>query len=183
MEGIPGSVGGGLRMNAGAMGVETFDQVESVLVLNAVGDLEERPREQIKARYRGVAELHTEYALAATFVSRSGPTAPETIDETMEASRRKRKASQPVAASAGCVFKNPEGIPAGKLIDELGLKEAASGAAQVSPVHANFIVNTGGARARDVLALIGRIKRAALIERGLPLETEIEIIGEDELLF
>ena len=183
MEGIPGTVGGAVRMNAGAMGAETFDRIRSVLVVNAAGELEERPRSAIAAGYRGVSAIADDYALAATFVSPGGPCAPEAIDEATEASRRKRKASQPLAPSAGCVFKNPAGIAAGRLIDELGLKGTHSNGAEVSPVHANFIVNTGGARARDVLALIGRIRRAALDQRGIHLELEVEITGEDELLF
>jgi UDP-N-acetylmuramate--alanine ligase len=183
MEGIPGSVGGGLRMNAGAMGVETFDQVDSVLVANHAGEPEERPRAAFAARYRDTPALAAEFALAATFRGRPATPVAE-IDAALEASRAKRRASQPLAASAGCVFKNPPAGPAGRLIDELGLKGTRVGAAEVSAIHGNFIVNLEGkARARDVLALIARLKQCARESRGVHLETEIEITGEDELLF
>jgi UDP-N-acetylenolpyruvoylglucosamine reductase len=84
-----------------------------------------------------------------------------------------------VAASAGCIFKNPGGISAGRLIDELGLKNSSIGGARVSEVHANFIVNDGGATAAEILSLIGKIRERARAERGIELETEVSIIGED----
>ena len=81
-------------------------------------------------------------------------------------------------ASAGCIFKNPASIPAGRLIEELGLKGARVGGAVVSQVHGNFIVNEGGASAADVLALIERIRQRAREARGIELEVEVEILGE-----
>ncbi len=98
----------------------------------------------------------------------------------MNAFSQKRWASQPAAPSAGCIFKNPPSIPAGKLIDELGLKSTRVGGAMVSPEHGNFIVNDGDATARDVLELIEILKAAReKEERGIELHTEVEIIGED----
>ncbi|MEK7706845.1 MAG: hypothetical protein AAB380_02475, partial [Verrucomicrobiota bacterium] len=91
----------------------------------------------------------------------------------------KRWESQPAAPRAGCMFKNPAAIPAGKLIDELGLKGTHIGGAMVSAEHGNFIVNDGTATARDVLELIELVKRCAKTERGIELQTEVEIIGED----
>ena len=91
----------------------------------------------------------------------------------------KRRATQPKESSAGCIFKNPASCPAGKLIDELGLKGARQGGAMVSTVHGNFIVNNGDATARDVLQLIEMIQTRAKAERGVELRTEVEIIGED----
>ncbi len=178
MEGIPGSVGGGLRMNAGAMGAQTFDQIVSVRFLDAQGELREKTREEITAHYRNVPELITHYAVSATF--RGRPATPEAIDEALAASKAKRRGSQPVAASAGCIFKNPEACPAGRLIEELALKDAAVGRARISPVHGNFIVNEGGATAADVLALIDLVKAKVFATRGLRLETEVQIIGEEE---
>jgi UDP-N-acetylenolpyruvoylglucosamine reductase len=96
----------------------------------------------------------------------------------MESFSRKRWESQPSQASAGCIFKNPRTIAAGKLIDELGLKGTRVGGASVSDVHANFIVNDGSATARDVLNLIDLIKERARSARGIELETEVEILGE-----
>jgi UDP-N-acetylenolpyruvoylglucosamine reductase len=177
MEGIPGSVGGGLRMNAGAMGTETFDQVVSVRYLDATGAIREKSREQFTVKYRSVPEFIDHYCLSAVF---KGSPAPVTeIDTRTQLSIDKRKSSQPIAASAGCIFKNPGPCPAGRLIDELGLKDVSVGAARVSPIHGNFIVNDGGASAAHVLALIDLIRAKARTERGLELETEVQIIGDD----
>ncbi|MBP7950582.1 MAG: UDP-N-acetylmuramate--L-alanine ligase [Verrucomicrobiales bacterium] len=178
MEGIPGNVGGCLRMNAGAMGAETFDRIVSVRCLDASGELFEKTRKQIAASYRNVPEFATNYTVSATFRGISGVPHAE-IDRRIEESKAKRRTSQPIAASAGCIFKNPPEIPAGKLVEELGFKECRSGAAQVSPVHGNFIVNGGGATAREVLDLIDQIKKAAREQRGIAMETEVQIIGQD----
>jgi UDP-N-acetylenolpyruvoylglucosamine reductase len=96
----------------------------------------------------------------------------------MDTFSKKRWDTQPTAPSAGCIFKNPGTIPAGKLIDELGLKGTRVGGAMISDEHGNFIVNQGTATAKDVLELIELIKRRAKAERGIELETEVEIVGE-----
>lgn len=181
MEGIPGNVGGALRMNAGAMGVETFDQVISVTFLDEDGEIRERSREEIVANYRDVPELRRNFALQAVF--EGVPDSKDAIQDRWDASRAKRRSSQPVAASAGCIFKNPGDTPAGKLVDELGLKGSHEGQAAVSEVHGNFIVNSGGATATEVLAMIERIKTAARETRGIELETEVKVLGEDEYTF
>ena len=181
MEGIPGNVGGGLRMNAGAMGIETFDQVVEVTFLDEDGEIRKRGAEEIKALYRNVPELRRNYALEASFQAESS--GPELIEERTQQSKQKRRSSQPIAASAGCIFKNPEQIPAGKLVDELGLKEASFGKAQVSSEHGNFIVNRGKASSSDVLGLIDHIRREAKAQREINLETEVQIIGDDEFTF
>lgn len=177
MDGIPGNLGGALRMNAGAMGIQTFDQVVSVRFADRDGNIVSRTPAEIEVRYRDVPVLHDHYALSATLCGT--PAGVEQIDTLLGCSLRNRKETQPVAASAGCIFKNPEGIPAGRLVDELGLKNSSVGAARVSEVHANFIVNDGGATAGEVLALIDRIRETARRERGIELETEVSIIGED----
>lgn len=181
MEGIPGNVGGGLRMNAGAMRRETFDQVLEVTFLDEDGEIRTRSREEIEARYRNVPELSRNFALQAVFQGEAGTA--EEIRAGLEESRDHRRTTQPVAASSGCVFKNPEGIGAGQLIDELGLKGEGEGKAEVSEVHGNFIVNRGKAKAEDVLDLIERIKAEAREKRGIELDTEVQILGEDELSF
>lgn len=181
MEGIPGTVGGGLRMNAGAMGVQTFDQAVTVFILGPDGPVGV-PAAALGATYRDVPALESSYALAAIFQGR--PDVPvEEIDAMLAASKEKRQRSQPVAASAGCFFKNATQSPAGKLIDELGLKGLRVGRAAVSEVHGNFLVNEGGASARDFLQLIEMIKRRARDERSIPLETEVQVLGEEELIF
>ncbi|MES2995197.1 MAG: UDP-N-acetylmuramate--L-alanine ligase [Verrucomicrobiota bacterium] len=181
MEGIPGNVGGALRMNAGAMDSETFDHVLRVTFLDEDGVIRTREREEIVANYRDVRELRRNFALQAVFRGKADK--PEAIKERWEASREKRKATQPVSASAGCTFKNPDVIPAGKLIDSLGLKGSANGKAAVSDVHGNFVVNQGGASASDILTLISSIQKTAKSERNIDLETEIKILGEDEFTF
>jgi len=178
MEGIPGNVGGSLRMNAGAMGAETFDQVVSVRLVDAQGTIFEKAVGEIRHYYRHVPELAHNIAVSAVF--KGTPATDEEISTRMNASKDKRKTSQPVAASAGCVFKNPDSIGAGQLVDQMGLKSKNVGPAKVSEVHGNFIVNEGGATAREVLDLIAEIKAVALHERGIELETEVQIIGQDE---
>jgi UDP-N-acetylmuramate--alanine ligase len=181
MEGIPGNLGGCLRMNAGAMGVQTFDQVISVRFIDANGDIREKSRHEIKANYRNVPEFDTQYAVSAVLEGR--PAEVTEIDQKLSASHSKRKTSQPIAASAGCIFKNPSTeTPAGMLVDQLGFKGRSHGPVEVSSVHGNFIVNNGGAKAREVLEMISDIKQSALQERGIALETEVQIIGEDEPL-
>ena len=177
MDGIPGNLGGALRMNAGAMGVQTFDQVVRIRFADRDGNIVSRTPEEIEVRYRNVPVLHDHYALSATLSGELADTLK--IDDLLGESLRHRKETQPVAASAGCIFKNPGGISAGKLIDELGLKNSAVGGARVSEVHANFIVNDGGATAGEILALISRIQDRARQERGIELETEVSIIGEE----
>jgi len=181
MEGIPGNVGGALRMNAGAMGVEMFDQVVRITFLDEDGVIRTREREEIVSQYRNVAELRRNFALQAVFKGKADT--PANIKERWDASREKRKASQPVAASAGCTFKNPENLPAGRLIDVMGLKGSTCGQALVSEVHANFVVNTGGASALEILTLIEFIQEKARDEHQIELETEIKILGEEEPSF
>lgn len=177
MDGIPGNLGGALRMNAGAMGTQTFDQVERIRFADRDGNIVSRTPAEIEVCYRDVPVLHDHYALSATLAGTSS--AIEQIDSLLAESLRHRKETQPVAASAGCIFKNPVGISAGRLIEELGLKNTCVGSARVSEVHANFIVNDGGATAEEILSLIERIKEKARSERGIELETEVGIIGEN----
>ncbi len=177
MEGIPGEVGGGLRMNAGAMGSQTFDNVVRIRFLDAMGDPQTKTPNELEINYRHVPSLDRNYAISAVF--RGIPTNAREIVRRLEESQEKRRTSQPAAKSAGCIFKNPRSCPAGKLIDELGLKNCSVGHARVSKVHGNFIVNDGGATAAEVLELIERIQRIAREKRGVELETEVQIVGEE----
>jgi len=177
MEGIPGNLGGSLRMNAGAMGSQTFEQVVRVRYCDTDGNIFTRTPAEMEVHYRDVPTLRQNYALSATL--RGYPASAEDIAAKIAESTQKRKTSQPIAASAGCIFKNPAAIPAGKLVDELGFKNFAVGRARVSEVHGNFIVNDGGATAEEILTLIGEIKAAAARERGIELETEVQIVGVD----
>lgn len=177
MEGIPGAVGGGLRMNAGAMGAQTFENVVRVRYLDAEGNAHTKTPAELEINYRHVPSLDQNYAVSAVF--RGTPAAAEKIARRLDESQEKRRTTQPSAKSAGCIFKNPAGGPAGKLVDELGLKNSRVGQARVSEIHGNFIVNDGGATATEVLELIGKIQDAARKERGVELETEVQIVGEE----
>lgn len=176
LEGIPGSVGGALRMNAGAMGGWIFDVVESVRVMDCSGATRDLGRAEVSVEYRCCSLLRDHLAISAVLRGQPGDSAE--IARRLDEFNRKRWASQPAAPSAGCVFKNPPAIPAGRLIDELGLKGTRVGGAMVSLEHANFIVNDGAATAADMLALMEIIRAKARSERGVELETEVEIVGE-----
>lgn len=177
MEGIPGNVGGALRMNAGAMGGQTFDNVVSVRYLDAQGHAHTKKGNELEVHYRHVPTLEHNYAMAAVF--RGTRSEPNEILRKLQESQEKRRTTQPIAASAGCAFKNPGSCPAGKLVDELGLKNLRVGKARVSDVHGNFIVNDGGATAAEMLELIDKIKAVAREKRGIDLQTEVQIVGED----
>jgi UDP-N-acetylmuramate dehydrogenase len=176
--GIPGSVGGGLATNAGAWGENLCDKLESAVVYDAKAhtsrtiakcDIDLGYRKSNLADFGIILEgefaLEIDDALAVT--------------DRMKQYRNQRSESQPSGfGSAGCIFKNPPGGYAGALIDALGFKGYMHGDAMVSEVHANFIVNTGSARADDVLAIIDEIRRRALEASGIELEEEIEVVGE-----
>ena len=176
MEGIPGAVGGGLRMNAGAMGAQTFENVVRVRYLDSNGEAHTKTRDELEVYYRNFPLLEKNFAVSAVF--RGQPAPVQEIVRKLEASQEKRRTSQPAAKSAGCIFKNPDSCPAGKLVDELGLKNFRVGKARVSEIHGNFIVNDGGATAAEVLELIDKIKATARTKRGIELETEVQIVGE-----
>ena len=176
LEGIPGSVGGGLRMNAGAMGGAMFDVVQTVRLMDFHGAITERRPSELDVKYRSCANLKAQIALSAVLQGQAGPR--EEIERKMKEFSQKRWSTQPAAPSAGCMFKNPLTIPAGKLIDELGLKGTRVGGAMVSLEHGNFLVTDGSATARDVLELIKLVQQKARTARGIDLETEVEIIGE-----
>jgi len=177
LEGIPGSVGGALRMNAGAMGGATFDAVESIRVMDRHGVALDRLPGEFSIEYRCCPLLKTHVALGAVFRCRTATRAE--VEQRMNTYSQKRWSSQPAAPSAGCIFKNPEAGSAGKVIDELGLKGSRVGGAVVSKEHGNFIINDSNATAHDVLELIAVLKARVKAERGIELQTEVEIIGED----
>src|SRR3954468_3372511 len=178
MEGIPGAVGGSLRMNAGAMGSQTFDNVVSVRFLDQEGNSQTKMRAEIEAFYRHVPLFEKNYVVSAVF--HGEPAERENIEKRLGESQEKRRSSQPAAKSAGCIFKNPRAMPAGKLVEELGLKNTRVGNARVSEAHGHFFVNDGGASAAEMLELIDRVKAVARKERGIELETEVQIVGEND---
>lgn len=177
LEGIPGCVGGALRMNAGAMGGWMFDVVEEVRMISRTGEVTTLPKTAMHVDYRHCAELDDAIALGALLRPAAAADV-ETIKEQITAYRRKRQESQPREASAGCIFKNPPGNSAGRLIDECGLKGERVGGAEVSAVHANFIINRDGtATGADVLALIRRVRARVKEKRGVDLQPEVLLYG------
>jgi UDP-N-acetylenolpyruvoylglucosamine reductase len=159
------------------MGGATFDAVESVRLMDFAGHVRELAPKEMSVEYRSCDVLKTNIALGVVFKCRPAPRGE--IEQRMKAFNEKRWESQPTAPSAGCMFKNPPTIPAGKLIDELGLKGTRVGGAVVSAEHGNFIVNDGQATARDVMELMEMLRRRAKEARGIELQTEVEIIGVD----
>jgi UDP-N-acetylmuramate--alanine ligase len=178
LEGIPGSVGGALRMNAGAMGGWMFDVVEELQLMLESGEIRTMRREELQVDYRHCAELKHAVALGA-LLRPASPGDSAAISRQIDTYRRKRQESQPREPSAGCIFKNPPGTSAGRLIDQSGLKGARVGEAEVSPVHANFIVNCGHATAGDVLALVRHVRAEVRAKTGIELEPEVLLFGRD----
>jgi UDP-N-acetylmuramate dehydrogenase len=174
--GIPGTVGGALAMNAGAHGGAILDRVEEILTVGAAG-IERKRREQLDYGYRYLRLQSGEIIIGATFVL--DPDEPRRIVERIVACRAHRAATQQVGyPNAGSFFKNPPGQAAWRLIEEAGLRGVQVGGAQVSDVHANFLVNRGGATAADFLALAARIKEAVKLKSGTALEEEVKIFGD-----
>ncbi len=177
LEGIPGSLGGALRMNAGAMGGWMFDIVESIEWVTAKGEFRQDAKEAFHVSYRKCEELLSGFAVSAIV------RAPEVSTQEQVASKIKafaalRKESQPRDPSAGCMFKNPPNGFAGKLVDELGLKGFSCGDAEVSSVHGNFIINRGRARCSDVLSLVRHVHQAVHKRYGITLEPEVLLLGK-----
>lgn len=177
MEGIPGNLGGALRMNAGAMQGMTMEVVESIRSVDLFGHVHELKKNELEINYRNVPHFQNHIAVSA--VLRGKPSSKDEINEKLKVFSSKRWTSQPAAPSAGCIFKNPGPLPAGKLIDELGLKNLSVGSARVSEVHGNFIVNDGGATADEVLQLIALIQSRARESRQIDLHTEVIVLGEE----
>lgn len=175
--GIPGSVGGAIRGNAGAFGGEMKDVVTSIDILSATGERRTLANAACRFGYRDSLVKHTtDIILTATFQLRPGDR--EASQELVKEYLAKRLSSQDYSIpSAGCVFKNPTGGYVAKMIDELGLKGTRIGDAQISPTHANFIVNIGQAKASDVLQLISLVKARVKDKYGVEIETEIQLVG------
>ena len=179
--GIPGTVGGGVIMNAGAHGQDFSDAVQSVELVEADGSVCTVPAGEIEWRYRGSA-LGGKVVTGATF--RLEPSDPRELDEDIRRHLEWRKAVTPFKARCcGSVFRNPspagsgaKARSAGQLIDACGLKCYRVGGAEVSELHANYIVNTGPATASDVLAVIDRVRSAVSKECGIELELEVRVL-------
>jgi len=176
--GIPGSVGGGLKMNAGAWGRELKDVVKSISIVNAGAGIREIERNDLLFTYRNLALREGDIITGADFTLVRGDN-DEIRREISEILTQRREKHPLLYRSAGSVFKNPPDYPAGKMIEEAGLKGLRVGDAEISEQHGNFIVNRGNAKAADVVALIETIRNKILDDRGIFLETELKIIGEE----
>lgn len=172
--GVPGSLGGAIYMNAGAMGQEIKNIVEEVEFLSMNGEIHNFTQEDLLFKYRWSC-FHLTKGMILSAKLKLNPS--KEAREKQKEHLYKRQASQPLKeASCGCVFRNLDCIPAGALIDELGLKGVSIGDAQISTTHANFIVNKGGAKAQDILSLVKLIEEKAAQKRGLKLQKEIRFI-------
>jgi len=173
--GVPGTVGGALRMNAGAYGTQIGSYVREVkLYRAATRELETLQREQISFEYRHTSFAPDDMMLAVKLELPSKPY--QEILQGIRLCNEKRRASQPLGQkSAGCIFKNPPGASAGRMIDELGLKGFSVGDARVSDRHANFFVNAGRASAADMLALIADVRERVRQIHGVTLENEVVV--------
>jgi len=173
--GVPGTVGGALRMNAGAYGTQIGSYVREVKVYRAAERRIEILRgDQISFEYRRTSFGPDDMMLAVTLELPSK--AYKEILQGIRICNEKRRSSQPIGQkSAGCIFKNPPGLSAGRMIDELGLKGLSVGDARVSERHANFFVNSGNASAADMLALIADVRGRVQEAYGLELENEVVV--------
>ena len=178
LEGIPGNVGGALRMNAGAMGGWMFDVVEEVEMISRSGEVRVMKKAEMHVDYRHCAELHDAIALGAVLKPAASAESTD-IRRQVDVYQKKRVESQPREPSAGCIFKNPPGGSAGRLIDEAGLKGERVGDAEVSTVHANFIVNRGHATSADIIGLIRKIRARVKSAKGVDLEPEVLLYGRE----
>lgn len=177
LAGIPGTMGGALKMNAGAFGGETWEIVESVEMIDSAGNVKVRQREDFEIGYRMAKGHEDEWFLSANLQMTLGDASAsqQKIKELLDKRNKTQPTNQP---SCGSVFKNPEGEFAARLIEEADLKGYAIGGACVSSKHANFIVNTGNATAAEIEALINWVQRKVQERHGINLQTEVCMVGE-----
>ena len=177
--GIPGTVGGGVDMNAGAYGGQIADCLERATLLDDTGEMLVLPASELALGYRSSALMDGGLTLlSADF--RLAPASPESIRAEMDGNMRARREKQPLEyPSCGSTFKRPPGHFAGALIEQCGLKGYTVGGAQVSEKHAGFVINRGGATSADVLALIGHIQRVVREKTGVSLACEVRIIENE----
>jgi UDP-N-acetylmuramate dehydrogenase len=175
--GIPGTVGGGLAMNAGAWGAELKDVLLSMTLMKKDGEIVKRSRSRLRFSYRGLAFPPSWIILRGCFQLKRGRK--EEILERVKSFSELRRKKQPLDyPSAGSIFKNPQEGPAGKWIEETGLKGFRIGQAMISERHANFIINLGKAKADEVIRLMEFVERKIYEEKGISLEREVKVVGE-----
>jgi UDP-N-acetylmuramate dehydrogenase len=165
-----------VRINAGAYGGEIFDVLESVRLVSRDGTRRQVPAAEIAHGYRRTALVETGEIVASARLALA-PAPREVIEQRTRTVADKRRGALPSEPNAGSVFKNPPGDFAGRLVEACGLKGLREGEAEISTRHANVIVNRGGARARDVLTLMRRMRSAVQEKFGVTLEPEVEMLG------
>jgi UDP-N-acetylmuramate dehydrogenase len=176
--GLPGGVGGAVVMNAGLKDKGVGELIEEVIIMDKAGQVEHLSRSELQFSYRK-SNIPPDYIILGVKMLLEIGNQSE-IKQEIERYYQKRKVTQPLNSySAGCIFKNPPGDSAGRIIDSLGLKGFTIGKAQISPIHANFIVNQGGATATQIIELMEYVRSKVLEELGLDLEPEIQIWGKD----
>ncbi|HUU81536.1 MAG TPA: UDP-N-acetylmuramate dehydrogenase [Acidobacteriota bacterium] len=174
--GIPGTIGGTIAMNAGAFGCEIGDRVLYIQVITSSGEVIRRDKTQLTFSYR---KLKIEEGSVIVMVGLNvDQESPEVVSMRVANYLKRRKKSQPLEyPSAGSVFRNPPNGYAGQLIEEAGLKGKRIGGAMISDKHANFIINTGGAQAKDILALMCLAQEEVKRRTGIELQPEIQVVG------
>jgi UDP-N-acetylmuramate dehydrogenase len=175
LSGIPSSLGGAIRINAGSYGTEIFDVLTSVDLVSRTGERRTLPAPQIPHGYRWSALMEKSDIVTGGALRLARKPVAEIEARTREVAA-KRKSALPKQPNAGSIFKNPPGSFAGKLLEECGLKGRRIGGAEISPVHANVIVNLGGATAADVRELMQEMKAAVRERFGIELEPEIQVL-------
>jgi len=177
LAGIPGTMGGALKMNAGAFGVETWDLVDSVEIISVGGKAVQRNVDEFEVGYRTVDGVGAACFLSTVLILNKGVS--QASQKKIKKMLARRITTQPThLPSCGSVFRNPANDFAARLIEESGLKGYAIGGAEVSEKHANFIVNTGNAKAADIEQLIEYVQTEVEKQRGIKLHTEVCIIGD-----
>lgn len=180
LSGIPGTIGGAIKMNAGAYGNEIWGMIEKIEVVDGQGQVKELSKEQVQYGYRYCNLAEDNWVVAAYMkLEKAGTEELEEIQAKVKVLQKQRSNTQPLDEySCGSVFKNPEGDHAARLIDEAGLKGFEIGGAKVSTKHANFIINTGNASAEDIETMIKVVQEKVKQKHGIELETEVKILGE-----
>ena len=176
--GIPGTVGGAVRMNAGAYGHSISESIIMAMIMDEAGEIKTWKREELRFEYRNLHLSSGHAVVGAMF--RVFPNTYGQVKEEVSRIMADRAAKHPLSyKNAGSIFKNPrDHAPAGRLIEQAGLKGYAIGDAVISEKHGNFIINRGGASAADVLALIEHVQETIFLRYGIFLETELKVIGE-----
>jgi UDP-N-acetylmuramate dehydrogenase len=175
LAGIPGYIGGAVSMNAGSFGVEIKDVIASVAIMDKRGEIAIMNRDKINFSYRDSDFPEGSVVLSANVVLKKK--SPVEVEKRTKNYLERKKNSQPLGEfSAGCVFKNPAGEAAGKLIDDAGCKGMREGAVEVSRIHANYFINSGNATCRDFIVLMDRVKAKVKEFSGVELKSEVKII-------